>query len=75
GKAQKNELAKIKLAVEYATKLGIECHAGHGLNYQTTKMIAKIPDIYELNIGHFIIGEAIFEGLAGVIKKMRKILS
>lgn len=74
GKAQKAELKKIADAVEYATNLGIECHAGHGLNYETTAMIAKIPNIIELNIGHFIIGEAIFEGLANVIKKMRKIL-
>jgi pyridoxine 5-phosphate synthase len=54
--------------------LGLECHAGHGLNYQTAKKIAKIPQIYELNIGHFMIGEAIFEGLDKVIKKMKKIL-
>ncbi len=74
GIAQKAELKKIADAVEYATNLGIECHAGHGLNYETTAMIAKIPNIIELNIGHFIIGEAIFEGLANVIKKMRKIL-
>lgn len=74
GKAQKSELKKIADAVEYATNLSIECHAGHGLNYETTAMIAKIPNIIELNIGHFIIGEAIFEGLANVIKKMRKIL-
>lgn len=74
GKAQKSELKKIASAVEYATNLGIECHAGHGLNYETTAIIAKIPNIIELNIGHFIIGEAIFEGLATVIKKMRRIL-
>ncbi len=74
GVAQNNEFAKIKKCVEYASGLGLECHAGHGLNYQTAKKIAKIPQIYELNIGHFIIGEAIFEGLDKVIKKMKKIL-
>ena len=74
GVAQNNEFAKIKKCVEYASSLGLECHAGHGLNYQTAKKIAKIPQIYELNIGHFIIGEAIFEGLDKVIKKMKIIL-
>ncbi len=74
GVEQNREFQKIKKCVEYASGLGLECHAGHGLNYQTAKKIAKIPQIYELNIGHFIIGEAIFEGLDKVIKKMKKIL-
>ena len=74
GVEQNREFQKIKKCVEYASGLGLECHAGHGLNYQTAKKIAKIPQIYELNIGHFIIGEAIFEGLDNVIKKMKKIL-
>ena len=74
GVAQNHEFAKIKKCVEYASSLGLECHAGHGLNYQTAKKIAKIPQIYELNIGHFIIGEAIFEGLDKIIKKMKIIL-
>jgi len=74
GVAQKNEFNKLKKCVEYASSLGLECHAGHGLNYKTAKKIAKIPQIYELNIGHFIIGEAIFSGLDKVIKKMKKTL-
>jgi len=74
GDAKKHEFLKIKTAIEYATKLGLECHAGHGLNYKTAKEIAKIPEIYELNIGHFIIGEAIFFGLPKVIKKMKKMI-
>ena len=74
GVAQNHEFTKIKKCVEYASSLGLECHAGHGLNYQTAKKIAKIPQIYELNIGHFIIGEAIFEGLDKIIKKMKIIL-
>lgn len=74
GVAQNHEFIKIKKCVEYASSLGLECHAGHGLNYQTAKKIAKIPQIYELNIGHFIIGEAIFEGLDKIIKKMKIIL-
>jgi pyridoxine 5-phosphate synthase len=72
GVAQNREFVKIKKCIEYASALGLECHAGHGLNYQTAKKIAKIPQIYELNIGHFIIGEAIFQGLDKVIKKMKK---
>jgi len=71
GAAQKKEFLKIKKSAELSAKLGLECHAGHGLNYETAKMIAKIPQIIELNIGHFIIGEAIFDGLAAVIKKMK----
>jgi pyridoxine 5-phosphate synthase len=74
GAEKKHEFLRIKTAVEYATKLGLECHAGHGLNYKTAKEIAKIPEIYELNIGHFIIGEAIFFGLPQVIKKMKKMI-
>jgi len=74
GVEQNREFQKIKKCVEYASGLGLECHAGHGLNYKTAKKIAKIPQIYELNIGHFMIGEAIFEGLDNVIKKMKKIL-
>jgi pyridoxine 5-phosphate synthase len=68
------EFLKIKKCAELAQELGLECHAGHGLNYETAKIISKIPQIIELNIGHFIIGEAIFDGLAAVIKKMEKII-
>ena len=57
-----------------AEEIGLECHAGHGLNFATAKKIAKIPQIVELNIGHFLIGEAIFNGLDAVIKKMRSSL-
>lgn len=71
GAAQKKEFSKISKCAERATELGLECHAGHGLNYKTAAMIAKIPQIVELNIGHFIIGEAIFDGLATVIRKMK----
>lgn len=69
------ELKKIKNSAELAEELGLECHAGHGLNYETAKIISKIPQIIELNIGHFIIGEAIFDGLEKVIKKMKKVIN
>lgn len=76
--AQKNsadEFKKIKNCAALAEELGLECHAGHGLNYKTAKKIAIIPQIKELNIGHFIIGEAIFDGLEKVIKKMLKAIN
>ena len=72
GAAQKKEFEKIKRCAELCEEIGLECHAGHGLNYETAKIIATIPQICELNIGHFIIGEAIFDGLSKVIKKMRQ---
>jgi len=51
--------------------MGIECHAGHGLYYETARMIASLPQLIELNIGHFLIAEAIFIGLEAAIRKMR----
>lgn len=69
--ARKKEFLRIQKCAALCEKLDLECHAGHGLNYETAKIIAKIPQIIELNIGHFIIGEAIFDGLSQVIKKMK----
>lgn len=74
GKSRDLELEKLKNCAKLANELSLECHGGHGLDYETAKIIAKIPEIIELNIGHFIIGEAIFDGLEKVIKKMRKII-
>jgi pyridoxine 5-phosphate synthase len=51
--------------------LGLEVHAGHGLDFLTAEEIAKLPEIAELNIGHFLIGEAIFEGLDPAVRRMR----
>ena len=68
------ELSKIKKTATLASSLNIEVHAGHGLDYKTTKMLAKIREIEEFNIGHFIIGEAIFFGLSKVIKNFKKII-
>ena len=53
----------------------LEVHAGHGLNYETAQKIAKVKEITELNIGHFIISESIFYGLENVINKMKKIIN
>ena len=76
-KAKKNynaELNRIKKSSLLAKKLNIEVHAGHGLDYQTTKILSKINEIQEFNIGHFIIGESIFFGLSKVIRNFKKIL-
>ncbi|MBU6139941.1 MAG: pyridoxine 5'-phosphate synthase [Proteobacteria bacterium] len=71
GAAQKKEFLKILECAKLAESLGLECHAGHGLDYKTAEMIAEIPQIAELNIGHFMIGEAILDGLSNVIRKMK----
>ena len=67
------ELNKIKKCAKFANKLGLEVHAGHGMDYKTTKILSKINEIKEFNIGHFIVGESIFFGLKKTIKKLIKI--
>ena len=69
-----NELNRIKNSSALANKYNIEVHAGHGLDYKTTKILNKIKEIQEFNIGHFIIGEAVFIGLSKVIKNFKKII-
>ena len=71
-KLYKSELKKINDAANFASKLGIEIHAGHGLTYESAKIISKIKNIKEFNIGHFLIGESIYIGLDNVIKKFKK---
>ncbi|BAI71817.1 pyridoxine 5-phosphate synthase [Azospirillum sp. B510] len=66
------ELARIVRAAAHAEAIGLECHAGHGLSYDSVGPVAAIPTIVELNIGHFLIGEAIFVGLTNAIARMRK---
>ena len=73
-KKYNTEFNRIKKSSILANKLNIEVHAGHGLDYKTTKILNKINEIQEFNIGHFIIGESIFYGLSKVIKKFKKIL-
>ena len=68
------ELNRIKKSSILASKLDLEVHAGHGLDYKTTKILNKINQIEEFNIGHFIIGESIFFGLLKVIKNFNKII-
>ena len=69
-----NELKRIKRAVQKGKKLGLEVHAGHGLTYSSARILSKIKDIQEFNIGHFLIGESIFEGMPSIIKKFKRIL-
>src|SRR5262249_23663692 len=68
------ELMRIVDAAALAEALGLECHAGHGLGFDTVGPIAAIPTIVELNIGHFLIGEAIFGGLDSAIRRMRALM-
>ena len=67
------EYKKIKKCCELAKKIKIEVHAGHGLDYKTTKILSKLKEIEEFNIGHFIIGESIVHGLKNTIKRFKKI--
>ncbi len=68
------ELDRISAAAARAEALGLECHAGHGLTFDTVGPIAAIATIVELNIGHFLVGEAIFGGLDSTIKRMRALM-
>ena len=70
----KKEFIKIKAAVSYANMIGLEVHAGHGINFSSAKVLSKIKGIKEFNIGHFLIGESIFIGLKKTIKTFRKII-
>ena len=75
-KGKKNhihEYKKIKKCCELAKEIGIEVHAGHGLDYKTTAILSKLKEIEEFNIGHFIIGESIVHGLKNTIKRFKKI--
>lgn len=74
GAARDTELTRVVDAAAHAETLGLECHAGHGLSFDTVGPIAAISTIIELNIGHFLIGEAIFGGLDSTIKRMRSLM-
>lgn len=74
GAEQQRQFERIERAAAHAEELGIECHAGHGLTFDTVAPVAGISTIVELNIGHFLIGEAIFGGLESSIKRMRSLM-
>ncbi|MCP8938375.1 pyridoxine 5'-phosphate synthase [Alsobacter sp. SYSU M60028] len=70
-KRAEREFERLARAAESAAALGLEVHAGHGLDYDTAERIAGLPQIAELNIGHFLVGEAVFVGLDAAIRRMR----
>ncbi len=74
GAEQDRELARLVAGAAVAERLGLECHAGHGLTFDTVGPVAAIESIMELNIGHFLVGEAIFGGLDSAIKRMRALM-
>jgi pyridoxine 5-phosphate synthase len=74
GAQRERELARLAAVAALAESLGFECHAGHGLGFDTVGPIAAIPAVVELNIGHFLVGEAIFSGLDSAVKRMRALM-
>ncbi|MGH7716856.1 MAG: pyridoxine 5'-phosphate synthase [Vulcanimicrobiaceae bacterium] len=74
GATRSLELEHVRRAAALADELGLECHAGHGLSFETVGAIAAIPSVVELNIGHFLVGEAIFGGLDSAIRRMRSLM-
>jgi pyridoxine 5-phosphate synthase len=74
GDDQARVLKRLQDAAAYGASLGLEIHAGHGLTFDNVKPIAAIPQIRELNIGHFLVGEAIFAGLEASIRRMRALM-
>jgi len=74
GEGRAQELSRISAAAAHAHEIGLECHAGHGLSFETVMPIAAISTIKELNIGHFLVGEAIFVGFEASILEMRKLM-
>ena len=74
GLSTKKEFERLKIAVKYANKIGLEVHAGHGISFATAKILKRISGIKEFNIGHFLIGESIFLGMNKTIKKFKNII-
>jgi pyridoxine 5-phosphate synthase len=68
------ELERLREGARLAHSLGLEVHAGHGLTYETVSPVAAMPEVMELNIGHYLIGEALFMGLDGAIREMRRLM-
>ena len=68
------ELDRLRAAAALTPTLGLECHAGHGLTYENVSPVAALPEVVELNIGHFLIGEAIIDGLTFTVARMKRIM-
>ena len=73
-KERDDELERLREMASYAHSIGLEVHVGHGITYETVAPVASFPEVMELNIGHFLIGEAIFLGLRTAISKMRRLI-
>ena len=69
------ELERLRTAATLTAELGLECHAGHGLTYENVQAVAALPEIVELNIGHFMMGQAILDGLPTVVRHMRTLIN
>ncbi len=74
GPKREVQLQRLMRAAAHCEAIGLECHAGHGLTYDNVKPVAAIPTVAELNIGHFLIGEAVFRGLVPSLKEMRRLM-
>jgi pyridoxine 5-phosphate synthase len=74
GAQRERHLRALQQAAAYGASIGLEIHAGHGLTYETAGSIAAVPQIRELNIGHFLVGEAIFVGLEASVRRMRALM-
>lgn len=74
GEARAREEARLRHAAGLVAAAGIECHAGHGLDYETAAVLAAVPEIVELNIGHFLMGQALFDGLAASVGRMKQVM-
>ena len=74
GAERAHELERIRRAAAHGAAIGLECHAGHGLAFDSVGPVAAIPTLVELNIGHFLVGEAIFTGLEAAIRRMRDLM-
>jgi pyridoxine 5-phosphate synthase len=75
GEAAQRELQRVQTAARYARSLGLRVHAGHGLHYHNVGAIAAIPEIVELNIGHAIVAEALFDGFGGAVARMKALMT
>jgi pyridoxine 5-phosphate synthase len=71
---RQGELERLAQGARTLAELGIECHAGHGLTYANVQPVAALPEVVELNIGHFLIGQAIMDGLPGVVMRMKALM-
>jgi pyridoxine 5-phosphate synthase len=74
GRAREAERQRLVTAARQVAALGMECHAGHGLNYETAAEMAAVAEIGELNIGHFLIGQAVFDGLPACVERMKQVM-